>query len=113
MAATIAREPYFFCVRLIASTAGRFPLVVFFANDFDYLSVGYVGAPDDAQNREDRYENTPEAEPLVDIETDKKAEADAPGHGQAELHHDGEIFSPWPVFFVVKKHVPPIKIITG
>jgi hypothetical protein len=80
---------------------------------FNYLTVGNIGAADDSQDGEDRNENAFQFKPPVDVEPDEKAETDATGHGKADLHDDGEVFSPGPVFFVVEEHDVPIMRLTG
>jgi hypothetical protein len=43
-------------------------------------------------------------QPSIDIQPDEKTETNASGHGQPDLHDNGKVFSPGPVFFIIKKH---------
>jgi hypothetical protein len=113
MATTIARDPYLFWVRLMASIVRGGPIFLFVFHDLEYLTVYDVGAADDSQNGENRDEDAPQPKPFVDVESDEKTEADAPGHGEADLHDDGEVFRPGPVFFVIEEHDVPIRRLTG
>jgi hypothetical protein len=108
MAATMALEPYFFWACLIASTVRRFPLFFLFFGYLQNLPVSDIGSADHAQDGKDGDEDASQPQPFVEVESDEEAEADATGHGKAELHDDGEVFSPGPIFFVVKKHYSPI-----
>jgi hypothetical protein len=72
--------------------------------NFHDLAVYGVSPSDNPQNGKHDDENAPRSEPPVQISADKKTEKDTPDHRQAELHDNGEVFRPRPVFLVVKKH---------
>ena len=83
-----------------------FVIVVFFIRDLQNLAVNRDASADDPQHRKNGYENTLCPDPFIYVETDKKTKQNAPGHGQTDLHHDGKIFCPDPMFVIFKAHVP-------
>jgi len=83
-----------------------FGIAVFFVRDLKDLAVNRDAATDDPQHRENGHEDSPGSDPLVQVETEKKTKQDASSHGQADLHYNGKIFCPDPVFVISKVHVP-------
>lgn len=83
--------------------------------DLHNLSVGDIGAAQNTQNREYGNENPLGFQPLIQLETNEEAKTDTTGHGQPQLHHDGEVFGPGAVLFVVEmlsqKNTPEISSI--
>jgi len=98
----MARLPYRFSIRRIASIYLR-PFLPRVRNFHD-LPVGHVGPAGDPQEDEDGRKNASGAEPAIQCPPDEQAEQNAPGHGQAELHYDGQMLGPVAVFFKVEKH---------
>lgn len=88
------------------------------AHQFIDLPVDDISAPPNAEKDEQSDENAPSAEPFIDGPTDEKAEGDASGHREADLHHDGGIFSPIPVLAIIEKFFssrfqPPVRTAEG
>jgi hypothetical protein len=74
--------------------------------NFHDLAIDDVGASDNAQHSEYGDENATGAEPSVNEPANEKAEHDAAGHGQADLHDNAQVFHPGPIFAVVESHAP-------
>jgi hypothetical protein len=104
IAAIMALEQYFFWVCLMASTLRIVPVFFFILilHNFKDLPVTHIGSADNAQQDEDRYEYSPGAEPSIQIIAHEKAEHDAAGHGQAQLHDKGDILRPGAVLFEIE-----------
>ena len=111
----MALEQYFFSVSLRAFMVRSFRILAFsLIHQFIDLPVNDVSAARHPEKNEKSDEYAPGTEPLVDGPTDEKAEGDASGHGQANLHHNGHIFSPVPIVTVFEKllssrFLPPVR----
>lgn len=100
----MALEQYFFSVSLRGSIVRWFRVFAFsLAHEFVDFPVNDVSAPRHTEKDEQSDEHAPGSQPLVDGPTDEKAEGDAPGHGQADLHDNGHILSPVPIFAIIEK----------
>jgi hypothetical protein len=69
------------------------------------LTINRNSPPDDPQYREYCHENSLGSDPFVEIEPDKKTKNNTTGHGQADLHHNRQVFSPGAIFFITKNHL--------
>ena len=81
-----------------------FSFVFLFFKVFEYLTVGDVSPAKDPQDSEDHDEDTFGAQTAVEIQSDEETKTDAADHGKAQLHNDGKILCPNPVFFIVENH---------
>jgi hypothetical protein len=115
MAAAIALVPYFFWSDLICVVGVSIVVGAVIRRDFHNLSVGDICAAQDTQNREYGDEDSFGLQPLIQLKTDKETKPDTTGHGQPQLHDDGEVLGPGAVFFVIKelsqKNTPEISSI--
>jgi hypothetical protein len=100
----MAREQYFFWVSLTVSIFRGFIFAIRILDNLKDLPVSDVCATDNAEHRKNGYKYTSGAQPLIDIQADKKTKADAPDHCQAQLHHNGQVFGPGTILFVIKIH---------
>ena len=105
MAIQIALVPYFFCVCLTDSIPLIFVVVALVFKYLHDLTIHCNPAANYTKYGEDRYKNSSNSQPLVQIQADKKTEYDATRHGQADLHYNGEVFSPHTVLFIIKNHL--------
>jgi len=85
--------------------------LVFRFRDFKDLSVADVGTAGDAEKNEDRREYAVKTQPLVQAAAHEKAENNAAGHGQAQLHDNGQVFGPIPVSLVIEQTAFPCRFI--
>jgi hypothetical protein len=74
---------------------------------FQDLSVANIGAAGNAQEDENRGEHPSKPYPFIQIMAHKETKNDAAGHGQTQLHDNGQVFCPVPVFFVVEQKIFP------
>ena len=77
----------------------------------EYLSIADIGATGDAEENENRGEYSPKSQPFIQIVPYKETKDDAAGHGQPQLHDNGQIFCPVSVFFIVEQTAFPYRFI--
>ena len=76
----------------------------FVFENFHHLAVGHVRATDNTQDGKNGHEYPFRTQPFIEVQADEKAKYDAAGHRQSELHHNGQVFCPCTVLFVVEIH---------
>ena len=103
MAVARALEQYLFCVSRIDTIVLANGSFRFFLNDLEYLPVNDIATADHSEDRKNGGKYSPGSRPSVDHQPDKETEADTSGHGQPDLHDNGQVFGPCPVFPVFEK----------
>jgi hypothetical protein len=103
MDSTSAREPYFFECQEPSVSVSIGIRLVFRICDFKDLSVADVGATGDAEKNENCGEYPFKSQPFIQVIPHKETKNDAAGHGQPQLHDNGQVFCPVPVFFIIEQ----------
>ena len=105
------RDPYFFWTsRTVVPVVIGIHLVGRFCN-FKDLSVADVGPASNAEKNENRCENPSESQPFVQTMAHEKAKNNTASHSKAQLHDNGQVFCPVPVFLVVEQTAFPCRFI--
>ena len=88
MAVQRARRVIFFCTCLSASIVRIVFVLGLIVKGFYDLAVDSDGATNNTQNNKDGNKYASGAQPFIQIEPNEKAEKNATGHSQTDLHDD-------------------------
>jgi hypothetical protein len=79
------------------------PIFMFILDHIPDLSIHRNSSADNPKQDKKNEKNSPGPQPSIQIEAHEKTEHDGADHGQADLHYQGGIFRPCPVFAIIEK----------